>query len=111
VPVSESFVSFVMESLAEIAPARARRMFGGVGIYSDEHFFALMHEDRLYFKVDDSNRSDFERRGMPPFKPYGDERSMSYFEVPIEVLEDRDDLRDWTLKAIEAARWAARRRR
>jgi DNA transformation protein len=101
--VGESFRTFVMECLQEVVPARAKRMFGGVGIYSDGHFFALIHDDRLYFKVDDSNRVDFERHGSQPFRPYGDERSLSYYEVPIEVLEDAESLAEWARKAIAIA--------
>ena len=46
-------------------------MFGGVGIYAKEAFFALVDDDVLYLKVDDSNRGDFEARGMSPFQPFG----------------------------------------
>ena len=43
-------------------------MFGGVGIYAGDLFFALIDDDTLYFKVDDSNRSDFEKRDMGLFR-------------------------------------------
>ena len=79
-------------------------MFGGVGIYSGELFFALLAEDTLYFKVDDSNRPDFESRGMGPFLPFGDDRDkMQYYQVPAELLEDPDALRPWAEKSITVA--------
>jgi DNA transformation protein len=31
-------------------------MFGGVGIYSGDLFFALIADDTVYFKADDSTR-------------------------------------------------------
>jgi TfoX/Sxy family transcriptional regulator of competence genes len=62
--VSESYRDFVLEQLGRVASVTAKRMFGGVGIYSQGLFFALIAEDRLYFKVDDSTRPDFERLGM-----------------------------------------------
>ena len=62
-PVSLSFRTFIVDQLSRIAPrVRARSMFGGVGIYSGDLFFALIADDALYFKVDDSNRGDFEAR-------------------------------------------------
>ncbi len=65
--VSPSFRTFVLEQLSRLdSLVRARSMFGGVGIYSGELFFALIDEDTLYFKVDDSNRPDFVARGMQP---------------------------------------------
>ena len=103
--VSSSFRTFVIEQLSRVIPRiRARSMFGGVGIYAGERFFALIADDILYFKVDDSNRPDFEARGMGPFLPYGDERdTMQYYEVPADLLEDPDALRPWAEKSIAVA--------
>lgn len=85
-------------------------MFGGVGIYASERFFALIANDVLYFKVDDSNRGDFEARGMGPFLPFGDERDkMQYYEVPADLLDDPDALRPWAEKSIAIA--AAKRKK
>ncbi len=79
-------------------------MFGGVGIYSGDLFFALIDNDTLYFKVDDSNRPDFTSRKMEPFRPYGEDgETMSYYEVPADLLEDPDTLRAWAEKAIAVA--------
>jgi DNA transformation protein len=85
-------------------------MFGGVGIYAAERFFALIANDVLYFKVDDSNRADFEARGMGPFRPFGDDRDkMQYYEVPADLLDDPDALRPWAEKSIACA--AAKRKK
>ncbi len=110
-PVSPSYRSFVIEQLEHISTISWKSMFGGVGLYADEYFFALIAEDRLYFKVDDSNRPDFEAAGMEPFRPYGDDRAMKYHEVPIDVLEDIDALKDWAGKAIDVARRAKKPKR
>jgi DNA transformation protein len=86
-------------------------MFGGVGIYADQLFFALIDDDTLYFKVDDSNRPDFERLGMKPFQPYGEGGEiMQYYQVPTDLLEDLETLRPWVEKAIAVAARKARRR-
>ena len=95
--VTNSFLEFVLD---QISGARRdishKRMFGGVGLYADERFVALISGDRLYLKVDDSNRADFEREESKVFQPYGEgTRSMSYYEVPVRVLEDRDELAEW----------------
>jgi DNA transformation protein len=104
-PVSATFRTFVVEQLSRVlAQVRARSMFGGVGIYAGNVFFALIADDTLYFKVDDSNRADFVNRGMGPFRPYGREReTMQYYEVPHELLEDAEALRAWAERARAAA--------
>ena len=109
--VSGGFRSFVLEQLARVVrDVRGRSMFGGVGIYSGDLFFALIDDDTLYFKVDDRTRSDFERRNMEPFRPYGpDGEVMQYYCVPAELLDDVDLLREWAEKAVAVARRARQR--
>jgi DNA transformation protein len=86
-------------------------MFGGVGIYSGDVFFALIADDTLYFKVDDSTRSDFEARGMGPFRPFGGAGgTMQYYQLPEDLLEDPEALRPWAEKAVAIARQHKSRR-
>jgi DNA transformation protein and related proteins len=103
--VSGSYRAFVLDQLGRAVPAiRARAMFGGVGIYAGDLFFALLADDTLYFKVDDSNRPDFEGRGMRAFRPYGDQgEEMQYYEVPADLLEEPEALRPWAEKSIAVA--------
>ena len=110
--VSEGFRAFALEQLARTTPGlRARSMFGGVGLYAGDLFFALMDDDVLYFKVDEGNRGRFEARGMGPFRPGGEGGEvMQYYEVPAEVLEDAEALAPWVLEAVEVARRARKRR-
>ena len=52
-PVSATFRTFILDQLCRVAPEiDARSMFGGVGVYSGEVFFALMADDALYLKED-----------------------------------------------------------
>lgn len=104
-PVTDEYCEFVLEQLDGLGNLRSRRMFGGVGLYCDNLFFALIADDTLYLKVDDSNRPDFEERGMPPFVPYPDrsDASMGYCQVPAEVLEDNEDLVRWAARSVKVA--------
>ena len=109
--VSQGFVDFVVEQLEGCGPIVTKRMFGCVGIYSGDTFFAIIDNDILYLKADDTTRRDFERAGCAPFRPYGDERgTMQYYEVPVSVLEDADELTKWGRKAIEVGRARVSRR-
>ena len=105
-PVNPGYKAFIEELLAPIATITTRSMFGGVGIYGDGLFFALIANEQLYFKVDDTNRPDFEAAGMAPFAPFDDGRTMAYWAVPADVLEDADALAIWTKKAMDVAQRA-----
>lgn len=112
--VSDDYRDFVLDQLRRATPAAVtwRAMFGGIGVYADGLFFALMAEDAVYFKVDDTNRAAFEARGMGPFLPYGDpDRPMQYYEVPADLLEDPGTLGEWVDGAVAVARSKRARRR
>jgi DNA transformation protein and related proteins len=105
VAVSADYLTYVLEQLAGVAEVSSRRMFGGAGLYSGTLFFGLIDDDVLYLRVDDSNRADFEARRMPAFQPFKDkpEYSMSYYEVPAEVLEDAEQLAVWARRSVAVA--------
>ena len=111
-PVSADFQVFVLEQLAQLGGVRARRMFGGVGLYRDDVFFGLISNDVLYFKVDDSNRSDYASLGMKPFRPFPDQPRyvMWYFEVPASALDEPEELAVWAHKSLAVAMSASTRR-
>jgi DNA transformation protein len=108
--VTPEFGAFVLDQLARVPQLRSKRMFGGIGIYSGDAFFAILAADELFFKVDDSNRSAYQAAGSEPFRPVANRPvTMSYWRVPLEVLEDTGELATWALAAIRAAGNAAAR--
>lgn len=109
--VSSDYLDYVLDQLRPFGHVVARRMFGGVGLYADGFFFGII-DDTVYFKVDDSNRADYEGRGCRKFtvtmgKDVPKAVSMSYFAVPEDVLEEPDDLKVWARKALAVAVAAA----
>lgn len=107
--MTDPLSSHILPALAPLGTVVARRMFGGVGLYYNDLFFAIHYKNRLYFKVDDGNRGDYEAAGMRPFKPFEDKpTTMKYYEVPARVQESPKELQAWARKAILAARAAAK---
>ena len=103
--VTADFLRYVLDQLAGLGRVIPRRMFGGVGLYHEERFFGLIAGDTLYLKVNDSNRGDYEARGMRRFRPFPDKPywSMTYYEVPADTLEDADECMAWARKSLSAA--------
>lgn len=56
------FVWFVIEQMAFVGGLRVSAMFGGQGVYQDDCIFAIIVDDRLYFKANSTTRtrSEFE---------------------------------------------------
>ncbi len=93
----------VIDLLAPLGDISSRSMFGGHGLYWNGTIFGITFQERLYLKVDEGNRPDFERRGMGPFRPNERQTLKSYFEVPQDVLDDPEALLSWVKEAIRAA--------
>ncbi len=91
--------------LGAVGAARARRMFGGHGLYVDELFVAIIFGERLYLKTDASTRERFEAAGSLPFvyDVKGQAVSMSYFSAPDDAMESPALMRPWARLALEAA--------
>jgi len=99
----ESFKEFVLDQLGALPELRAKAMFGGYGLYQSARFFGILMDGRLYFKTDEQTRAAYLELGMAPFTYEKARRilSLKYFEVPPEVLEDRENLVAWALRAIQ----------
>jgi len=108
--VSDAFKAFVLDQLESLGDVVSRPMFGGVGLYRRGAFFGIIARDTLFLKVDDVNRGDYQKAGMTEFNPYADRRgsaqrrgSMSYYAVPVGVLENADELAEWARRSLAAA--------
>ena len=105
--VSEGFKDLIRDLLAEFGPVTIRNMFGGAGIYADGVMFAILDDDVLYLKADESSALAFRDEGMGPFTYVKEGKgavAMSYFEVPPRLLDEPEELVAWARVAHRIAR-------
>jgi len=96
----DSFKEFVLDQLHLLEQVSCKSMFGGFGLYQAGAFFGIIAEGRLYFKTSEANVSDYLDCGMKPFQPNSKQTLKNYFEVPVEILEDEEQLADWVRKSV-----------
>ncbi len=102
--VSNSLLEYVVDQLHDVGGLRAQAMFGGVGLYAGDVFFGLLARNVLYLKVDDESRAVYVDAGSTPFRPYRDRpTTMSYYSVPLDVMEHAPTLVVWARRAVRAA--------
>jgi len=104
--MAHAYCDYLIDLLSPWAKVTATGMFGGWGLYRGDQIFAIVIEDTPYFKVDDSNRADYETAGTGPFEytAKGNKRvAMSYWQVPGDILDDADALGQWAEKAYHSA--------
>ncbi len=95
-------VEEVISDLKGLGDVTSRPMFGGHGLYWRDVIFGMVFHERLYLKVDDQSKGEYVSRGMGPFRPNERQTLKSYYEVPPEVLHDREVLLSWAMEAIRA---------
>src|SRR5690242_11953354 len=96
--VSQDRIEQALELLGGLGPLRSKRMFGVIGIYCDELFFAVLDEDNLYLKVDPETEARFRGAGSEPFSfenSEGEIAVMSYWRMPETGWDDADEAKDW----------------
>src|SRR4029453_8215468 len=98
----DSFRDFVLDQLRDLRQIDCRRMFGSYGVYHGGVFFGIISQGRLYFKTDATTQLEYQRRGMAPFQPSARQTLKSYYEVPVEVVEDDEQLVGWAQRAVES---------
>jgi DNA transformation protein len=105
-PGDNEMAETIADRLVAMGPVRARRMFGGHGVFLDGVMFGIVWRGTLYFKTGDANRADYEKAGSAFFTyDRGPRRvSMSYMTVPDKVLGNGATLARWGEKALAVAR-------
>ncbi len=95
-------MEYIVELLEPMGGITCKRLFGGNALCKDDIPFALAFADTVYFKVDDSNRKDYEDKGSHPFsyRKGGKEIFVSNWEVPADIIEDQEQLILWAEKAF-----------
>jgi len=65
--VSNGFLDQIAELLASLGHVTARKMFGGASLYCDGTIFAIVEDDVLYFKGDETSKRRYEDEGLKQF--------------------------------------------
>jgi DNA transformation protein and related proteins len=104
--MNSALTTHVVEQMAGFGPVTLKKMFGATAIYHSGLIFAMVADDVLFFKGDDTSKADFEKEGLAQFtyqSKSGGSTAMSYWRAPAICLDDADEMTAWCRKAYEAA--------
>jgi DNA transformation protein len=100
----DSFKDLIVDQLEKLDDLRVRQMFGGFGLYLGRKFFGIVSKGQLYFKTDGLSRKKYLKYGMKPFRPTEKQTLKNYYEVPLEIIEDRRGLTRWAQEAAKLSK-------
>lgn len=105
-----SLANYVLEQVAFLGRMSSRAIFGGIGIFHDERLLGIVINGALYLHTSESNVADYVSRGMPQFKPYPNafDLTTDHHQVPVDVVEDAEQLKIWAERSLNAAIEAAK---
>ncbi len=97
----------ILERLAPL-PVTLRSLFGLVGLYLDGQYFGFVSNGAVYFRTDEESKAAYVERGMrtfqPKSRPRGPKTVDRNFTVPKDVVADEELLKEWALRAAQAAK-------
>lgn len=99
------FTDYLVELFEPFGTVSIRRMFGGYGVYHADVMFALVYEETLYLKADETLATEFTSRDLPPFiyQQSGKKITLHYYQAPAEVLDDPEQAAEWAKKSYRVA--------
>lgn len=100
-----AIVELSLELLAGLGAVRARRMFGGWGLWAGDVFVALVAQDQLYLKAGAQTAPLFAAAGCRPFvyEAKGRPMTLSSWSAPAEAMDSRALMEPWARLALQAA--------
>jgi DNA transformation protein and related proteins len=103
--VDEGLYAWVQEALAPLGTVTMRRMMGGATLYLDGTVFAILDEERIWFKADKESDATWDAAGCERFSmTFGDGRvgTMNYRLGPLDAYDDAEAMRHWAALAVQA---------
>lgn len=103
-PVSNHYLNQTLYHLSQVVPVGYRRIFTGAGVYHQNNLFAVITDNKLYFRVDEHSVAPYRERAMPVLRPRTAQRADSHFyQLPEDVLHCPAELLHWMRAAMQAS--------
>ncbi len=95
-----------MMRAAEAYDVRARRMFGGMGVYTGERMFAFLIGEDIGLKLSPEDVEEaLTMPGAGPMKPDAEMEPMrEYVKMPREILDNFETFMSWVDRSATYAR-------
>ena len=105
--MDKEFVTWLEDIFAIVPDTTVKKMFGGVGMFRHGLMYALaMSDGRVALKADSDTTPAFQAENCDEWsyqRKDGKVTKMGYWYLPERLLEDPDELLEWSLAAFDVA--------
>jgi DNA transformation protein and related proteins len=95
----DSFVEYICDQLMDFEIVTYKPMFGGYGLYCGDAFFGIVFDGRLYFKTNEQTEKKYLSWESEPFQTEASQKLISYYQVPVDIVENASKLVEWAEEA------------
>ncbi|MEO0497012.1 MAG: TfoX/Sxy family protein [Pseudomonadota bacterium] len=104
--MADELTEYALELFSSLPDVTPRKMFGGVGFFSQGLMFGLIADGEIYLKCPEQEEHRFEEEGSHPFifemQKKGPTK-IPYWTVPERLHDDRDELAQWVTRTWRIA--------
>ncbi len=105
--MDKEFITWLEDVFSAVPDTSVRKMFGGVGLFRHGLMYALALSDgRIALKADDQTKQLFLDENCEEWsheRKDGKRTYMGYWYMPERLVDDPDELREWSMKAFDVA--------
>ena len=99
---SNEYLKFIRDQLAHWRPIMTKPMFGCTGLYAEGLMFGIIANEIIFLKVDQTNIDNYIKADSEPLKVFKNNTIVpSFYNVPITILEDHNQLMLWAEEALQ----------
>jgi DNA transformation protein len=98
-----------VKTLLEGLDVQSRKMFGGIGIFSEKIMFSLIYDGVLYFRSTEEIAIGYSPDSVQ-FQHPSRSSKMPYWSVPDQIINDKSKFKDWANNAFHLAKSLKRNR-
>jgi DNA transformation protein len=92
-----------IRTLLDSLDVESRKMFGGIGIFSERVMFSLIYDGVLYLRSTEDVAASYSHDSVQYQHPSRSSK-MPYWSVPEQILNDKPKFIDWAENAFNLAK-------
>ena len=97
------FLQYVLDIFNPLGKLHTKTLFGGNAILKNNITFAMVFDGSIYLKTNkDTVKKYLDLNSKPlSYKKNNKKINLRYYEIPVEIIDDEDQLIDWAIEATE----------
>jgi DNA transformation protein len=97
------FLQYALDLFNPLGRLTSKTLFGGNAILKNNITFAMVFDGSIYLKTNKNTVKKYLDLDSKPlsYKKNNKTINLRYYEIPIEVIDDEDQLMQWAIESYE----------